>query len=116
MALRFKPPTEKQQVQDSTHQTDRTGEGARGEHPRSGEGTRRSRSGDGRWVKVYLLRGQQPSPVQVHLGITGGSYTEVVEGAIEEGQQIILALSDGAKTTNRSSVSNPFGMRGFGGH
>lgn len=116
MALRFKPPTEKQQVQDSTHQTDRTGGGARGEHPRSGAGTRRSRSGDGRRVKVYLLRGQQLSPVQVHLGITDGSYTEVVEGEIEEGQQIILALSDGAKTTNRSSVSNPFGMRGFGGH
>lgn len=40
----------------------------------------------------------------------------VRKGEIEEGQQIILALSDGAKTTNRSSVSNPFGMRGFGGH
>jgi HlyD family secretion protein len=59
-------------------------------------------------VRIYLLRDQAPQPVEVRLGITDGSQTEVLEGKIEEGSEVIIGMSDSAKTDNPSGVVNPF--------
>jgi HlyD family secretion protein len=118
LAVRFRPPTEKREPREITRQAGHAGAGG-GRGPRSSEGSSRTTGGDGRdgrWARIYLFKGQQLSPVQVRLGITDGSHTEVIEGEIEEGQQIILALSNRAKTNNRSSLPSPLGMRGLGGH
>jgi len=116
VALRFRPPEEKQEAQEVIRQASRSrGAGARG-----GERSRRARGGggrEGRWVKVYLLKDQKeqrPTPVEVRLGITDGSYTEVMEGEIEQGEPVIVALADKAKPSNRSSISNLFQVRGLG--
>lgn len=117
VALRFRPPEEKQEAEQIARQAGRGGAGARGGRRGGDERSRRAGSGDrrdGRWVRVYLLKDQQPTPVQARLGITDGSYTEVVEGEIQEGQLIILTLSDSAKNNSRSSASGLFGMRGLG--
>jgi len=114
VAIRFKPPSENQQAQNVIHQAgrsrgDRVGRGGRS------EGSERSRSsGDGKWVKIYVLKNQKMTPIQVRLGISDGRYTEVIEGEIQEGQQMILAMSDSAEGNRRSGASNPFFMRGMG--
>lgn len=117
MALRFKPPAEKPDAQEVLRQASRTGGSGRGGRRGGGERSRRSRGGEekgGRWVQIYLLKGHEADPIQVRLGITDGSYTEVLEGEVQEGEQVILALSEGARGNPRSSVSDLFRMRGLG--
>jgi len=115
VAIRFKPPSEKQDAQELLRQANRSGGGGRGSRGRAASGRPRSGDGkDGRWVRIYVLKDLQPQPVRVRLGSTDGSYTEVIEGEIEGGQQIILAMSDSAESNRRSGVSNPFFTRGMG--
>lgn len=116
VAIRFRPPAEKQEAQEVIRQASRTGGGGRGGRRGGSERSRRAGSGDrrdGRWVKVYLLKDQQPIQVQVRLGITDGSYTEVIEGEIQDEQQVIIAISDRAKSSSQSGVSGLFRIRGF---
>jgi HlyD family secretion protein len=108
MALRFKPPEEKQDAQEILRQANRTAASA--SRRRAGGG--RSRSGDqreGRWVRVYVLKELTAQPVEVRLGITDGSNTEVLEGDIQEGSQVIIALSESAKAAAPPpGIANPF--------
>ncbi len=110
-ALRFKPPSEKQPPQTSTRQSagaggdERGGRRGGGDISRGGGGGRQGREGT-----VYLLRDQMPAPVKVRLGITDGSYTEVVEGEMKEGEEAILAMS----ASGQSAASSPPGRRFFG--
>jgi len=116
MVLRFKPPAEKAEAQEILRQSSRAAGGGRGGR-RGGAERRRPRGGDeggGRWVKIYLLKGGAPEPVQVRLGITDGSYTEVLEGEVQEGEPVVLALSEGAKSDRPSSISSLFRMRSPG--
>ncbi len=115
MAIRFRPPSEKQDAQELLRQANRRGASGREGRGRAGSSRPRSRDGkDGRWVRIYVLKDLQPQPVQVRLGITDGSYTEVIEGEIQEEQRIILAMSSSAESNRRSGVSNPFFMGGAG--
>jgi HlyD family secretion protein len=115
MAIRFRPPAERQEAEELMRQAGRAPGGARG--GRAGvDRSRRPRSADGRgagWVRIYLLKDQKPAQAQVRLGITDGSYTEVMEGEVQEGEQVILALSDANKVSNRSGFSDIFRVRGF---
>lgn len=99
IALRFKPPWE---AQDPTRQSKGGGRtGSRGGRSRGGAGGR-----DGRSVKVYVLRQDLPVPIQVRLGITDGSFTEIAEGEVQEGDQAIISYS--GKADGSSAVTNPF--------
>ena len=109
MALRFRPPSAKADAQDLLRQAGRAS--------RSGGVATRRRSGgsgsgggarDGRWVRIYLLKDMAPEPVEVRLGITDGSQTEVLEGKVAEGTEVIIGMSDSAKTDSQSGVVNPF--------
>ena len=111
-ALRFRPPWEKKEAEDVARQTSRAGDGGRGSRGGGSDRSRRAGSGDGRGgrlAKIYVLKDMQPAQVQARLGITDGSYTEVLDGEITEGQEVILAVSDAAKT---GGTSNPFRARG----
>lgn len=99
IALRFKPPWEAQDPMRQSRGGGRTG--SRGGRSRGGAGGR-----DGRSVKVYVLRQGQPVPLQVRLGITDGSFTEIAEGEVQEGDQAIISYS--GKAENSSGVANPF--------
>jgi HlyD family secretion protein len=108
MALRFKPPDQKDEAQELLRQ-----EQSRAA-PRVGA-RRTSRSGGpggggaGRNVRrltIYVLKGGHAEPVEVQLGITDGSKTEVTGGEINENDSVIIGMTGGAQTS--SGVANPF--------
>jgi HlyD family secretion protein len=108
MAIRFRPPWEKQEAQELIRQASRSGGGG-------GAGRRRPRAAqadperkDGRLVKIYVLRNYEPVAVEVRVGITDGSYTELIEGEVAEKDQAILSVTETAKTDGSSGPANPF--------
>ncbi|HEY7221943.1 MAG TPA: efflux RND transporter periplasmic adaptor subunit [Candidatus Binatia bacterium] len=109
MALRFKPPDEKNEAQDVLRQ-----EGNRAA-PRVGarRTSRPGRSGSGgvrtaRQGKIYVLKDNQIQAVEVQLGITDGSKTEVIQGPINEKDLVVIGMSSSASGQGQGGVSNPF--------
>ena len=47
-------------------------------------------------------------PVDVQLGITDGSKTEVRSGELKENDAVIIGVSGGAGSQNQPAVVNPF--------
>ncbi len=90
-ALRFRPPDLKEQAGQ------RTGDGAvrpaGGAPPGRGRlgpgGEQRAGAGQTIWI---LGNDRTPSPVPVKLGITDGSFSEVVQGDLAEGQEVIVGV------------------------
>ena len=110
MAMRFKPPDEKDEAQDLLRQ-----ERSRVAKP---VGTRRTSraavaggSGAGargnRRATIYVLRENKAQPVAVQLGITDGSRTEVRDG-LNENDLVIIGTSSAAATSGQSGIANPF--------
>jgi HlyD family secretion protein len=110
MALRFRPPDEKDQAQELLRQ-----EKSRAARP---VGTRRTSRAGGvgagatggrgeRRATVYVLRENKPQPVEVQLGITDGSRTEV-RGGLEENDALIIAASSAAGAASQPGIANPF--------
>jgi HlyD family secretion protein len=108
MALRFKLPEDKNEAQEALRQqrsraapqvgarrTSRPGGGA-------GGGARRVRE-----AKIYVLKDGRPQPVELQLGITDGSKTEVLSGPINEKDLVIIGFSSSA-TSQSQAVVNPF--------
>ena len=52
---------------------------------------------------LYVLRNDQPAAVDVVLGLSDGSFTEVVSGDIHENDQIIVDATVNGKATSASS-------------
>ena len=107
MALRFKPPDQKDEAQELLRQEQsRTA-------PRPGA-RRTSRSGGGggrpagRRVIIYVARGGKAEPVEVEVGITDGSKTEVRSGELKENESVIIGMASGASSQSASGVVNPF--------
>jgi HlyD family secretion protein len=108
MAMRFRPPGEIDEAQELLRR-----EKSRAAAP---VGTRRtSRAGGGaggaranRRVTIYVLNENEARPVQVQLGITDGSRTEVVDGDLDEEDLVIIGASSAAAAANQPAVANPF--------
>ena len=119
MALRFKPPEEKEEAQEllrreQTRTAPKVGErrtsrqSAAGGGGAAGRGTRR--------VRIYVLSEDKAQPIEVQLGITDGSKTEVTGADLKENDPVIIGMSSGASSAN-PGVANPFQPsqpRGFG--
>jgi HlyD family secretion protein len=58
---------------------------------------------------VYLLKNNQPEPVQIRTGITDGIYTEVTQGLTENDKVIVTAMVRQSTAENRPN--NPFSGR-----
>jgi HlyD family secretion protein len=107
MAVRFKPPEQKDEAQELQR------EDSRRAAPRIG---RRRSTGRGqgadpkavRTVRLYVLKGVRAEPVQVQLGITDGSRTEVRGGDLNENDEVVIGLSSVARAETQSRVTNPF--------
>jgi HlyD family secretion protein len=107
MALRFKPPEEKNEAQDLLRQEQ--GRAA----PQVGQ-RRTSRSGSGggsgapriRQVKIYVMKDNKAQPVEIQLGITDGTKTEIIAGPLKENDPVIIAQSSSGQSQN--TVVNPF--------
>ena len=54
-------------------------------------------------TKVWLLENGKPSPVRVTTGLSDGNYTEIIEGQIQSGQEIITDNLSGKKGSSGSS-------------
>jgi HlyD family secretion protein len=107
MAIRFKPPDQKDEAQELLRQDQ-----ARAA-PRVGA-RRTSRSGGGgatareRRVRIYVLRNSRAQPVEVQLGITDGSKSEVRDGELNESDAVIIGMASGATNSTQPGVANPF--------
>jgi HlyD family secretion protein len=119
MALRFKPPDQKNEAQDLLRQEQRRAAPTLGARRTSrapgGAGSGGGRGG--RRVSIYVLRAGQAEPVEIQLGITDGSKTEVRDGELEENDAVIIGMTSSAASQSQTGVANPFQPsqpRGFG--
>ncbi len=117
MAIRFKPPDQKSEAQELLRQEQSRAAptvGAR-KTSRSPGGAGGGGGRGGRRISIYLLRSGKAEPVEVQLGITDGSKTEVREGELRENDPVIIGIASGAQS--QTGVVNPFQPsqpRGFG--
>jgi HlyD family secretion protein len=83
--------------------------------PNASGGSVRTRSGGGAASDrktVYVLRNGAPVAVRIRVGITDGSTTEIVEGDLHEGDQVITSSTGGADATTDTASktgSSPVG-------
>jgi hypothetical protein len=121
--MRFKPPDQNDEAVEILRQ-----EKSRVARP---VGTRRTSRAAGvgggagggrgnRRATIYLLKDGKAQPVEVQLGITDGTRSEVLDEAIGENDAVIIAMSSGASSSAQTGVANPFQPqqprgRGLGG-
>lgn len=109
MALRFKPPDQKNEARDLLRQ-----EQSRAAPTVGAKRTSRAPGGGGgggqggRRVTIYLLSAGKAAPADVQLGITDGSKTEVRGGELKENDAVIIGVSSAAGSQNQPAVVNPF--------
>lgn len=119
MALRFRLPDDQSEAQDLLRREKSRAAPTLG-------AKRTSRSGisgggsvrGGRTVRIYVVRDSKAHPVEVQLGITDGSRTEVLNDELKENDAVIIAMASGAGAQAQSGIVNPFQPvqqpRGFG--
>lgn len=92
-ALRFKPPTDLMKRGDKASDTPGKRPNAPNATPAltSTARTRRSEVPPGR--SLWVLRGATPEQVTVNTGITDGSHTEILDGALREGDLVITDVA-----------------------
>ena len=91
--------------------------GGREGRKRDPEGTKDQRPQGGGSVetkkimrKVYKVGVQAPDPVDVQVGISDGSFTEVLSGAVSEGDEVIIG-SESQESGSTQGPTNPFAPR-----
>ncbi len=87
------------------------GGGAHAGGPGAGAGRARGDRGDGPTDRrtVWVLRGGQPQQISLRIGLSDGSTTEVVEGDLHEGDQVIVDAS--TSETAPGTPASSGGMR-----
>lgn len=65
------------------------------------------------WRKLWILRGQTPTMVRVRVGISDGSFTQIVEGELAEGD-LVITEANGAKSEIKTPPGVPQPPRGRG--
>jgi HlyD family secretion protein len=108
-ALRFRPPDFKEQPKRAGDASVRTAQG-----PPTGEGApgfRGARKAGGDQTIWVLGDDRKLRPVTVKLGITDGSFSEVTEGNLREGQEVIVGLVP-KEGQAAGGPTQPFGGRG----
>lgn len=110
IAIRFKPPDQKNEVQDLLRQEQRRAAptlGARRTSRAPGGGSGSGAGRGGRRITLYVLSAGEATPVEVQLGITDGSKTEVREGELKENDPVIIGMAS-AGMQSQTGVVNPF--------
>ena len=114
-ALRFTPPPDENEKAEKTSTASPEGEAARmGRRGRGVEGAAEALGGGKTPSKrqtVYILGpDKKPKPVEIRTGISDGHFTEVVEGGLKLGDQVITGLA-----TTKVEGPAAFGGAGRGG-
>ncbi len=60
---------------------------------------------------VWVLRGDLPEMVPVRIGISDGTFTEVVEGNLQAGDRVVIDASGGTDTNRSIPGGGPYGFR-----
>jgi HlyD family secretion protein len=123
-ALRFRPEGAKETPPATTSSASDQNRGMAQMAQRGGAGPAGAAGGLGRgWRRgggqqekkqqtIYVLdANKKPQPVQIRTGITDGRYTEVVEGNLKEGQDVIIGLAT-SKVESSGATGSPFGGGG----
>jgi HlyD family secretion protein len=118
MAMRFKPPDQKNEAQDLLRQEQRRAAPTFGAKrtSRAPGGADGGGGRGGRRVSIYVLRAGQAEPVEIQLGVTDGSKTEVRDGELEENDAVIIGMTSSG-SQSQTGIVNPFQPsqpRGFG--
>ncbi len=61
---------------------------------------------------IYVLEGGQPKPVRATLGISDTNYTQVAQGALQEGQELVVGMK--GPTPTAAPQPQPGGTKRFG--
>jgi len=104
VALRFRPPTDA--LPSSSARAASSAEEPRTRRP-GGGGGRGEGASDQR--AVWILRGDVPVRRSVKVGVTDGSYTEIVEGELQAGEAVITATTGDASQAKPSTTQPPGG-------
>jgi HlyD family secretion protein len=124
IALRFRPPEGKNQAQELLSREQGRVGGRITQRRTSRGGGSGVGGGEGRrvrQVKVYLVKDGKAEAIDVQVGITDGSRTEIVSGSLNENDPVIIGTSSGGTSPAQSGVANPFQPQvprpggGFGG-
>jgi HlyD family secretion protein len=103
-ALRFRPEFAKKEG---------AGEKRRETSPSVGQQLAKEK-GEEKLGRIWVLsREGKPAPISVTLGITNGTFSEVAEGDLKEGMEVIIEEISKKKSQNQGTTSSPF-MRGMG--
>jgi HlyD family secretion protein len=109
VAMRFKPPDQKDEAQELLRQ-----ERARVANPVGMRRTSRAGGVGGggggrgnRRATIYVLRGDKAEPVEVQIGITDGSRSEILGDKLNENDPVIIGVSSAA-AASQSGIANPF--------
>jgi HlyD family secretion protein len=111
MAMRFRPPDQKDEAQELLRQERArvaAPVGMRRTSRAGGIGGAGSGARGNRRATIYLLRGAQAQPVEVQIGITDGSRSEVLGDTLNESDAIVIGMSSAAAPAAQSGVANPF--------
>jgi HlyD family secretion protein len=73
----------------------------RGHHP---DGT-----GDAR--TVWVVRGGTPQPISIHTGLSDGTVTEVTDGDLKEGEQVVIDVAGAEGAPSSTGGGSPMRMR-----
>lgn len=117
LALRFKPPEAKEDAQELLNRERRRSAPRAGNRRSGREGGSGGARREGRAAKVYVLDAGKARPVDIRLGITDGSRTEVKSGDLNENDPVIIGIASGTTAEAKSGVANPFqppARRGLG--
>jgi HlyD family secretion protein len=76
---------------------------------KAGEKVKSSEGDQGKPGKVWILsKGGKLTPVSILLGITDGTFSEVISGDLREGMEVIVEEISGKRASARSGTSSPF--------
>ena len=110
VALRFRPPEEKNEAQELLRQEQGRVGGRITQRRTSRGGGSGVGGGEGRRVrevKIYVLKNGKAEAVDVQVGITDGSKTEIIAG-LNENDPVIIGMSSAITAAAPSTVANPF--------
>jgi HlyD family secretion protein len=117
MALRFRPAGQKDEAQELLRQEQSRAAPTVGAKRTSRAGGAGGGGKSGRSARIYIFKNAKAQPVEVQLGITDGTKTEVRGGELKENDAAIIGISSGAGTQSQTGIVNPFQPtqpRGFG--
>lgn len=115
MAMRFKPPEEKEEAQELLRREQSRRAPRLGARRTSRQGVAGGAGRGTRQVRIYVLKDAIAEPIEVQAGITDGSRTEIRGGDLKENDQVIIGMAAGTSSASQPAVANPFQpqRRGF---